>query len=381
MALWLHYHLRLSLFFIDALNATMKQTLIHLLRIFFFSGRLQAIKPGPLCRAALVALICMKCGTAAALTCENSGDWSRMRIIAGPEKITMLPGDPIGTQLTWWHTGPELTQVFLCSNQGIGGALTYVGIGSWLPGITVDNYPVFSTNLAGIGIAFSGRVWVNNNFSGWNENQNLPILASLGRAYVAQSPAPVGTVVSYTLVKTVNGPVQTGVIPSDYSKVQFGPAEYRTLEPAGGSWSPQFLELSPIAIVEPSCQVQDMTVHMGSVSGSEFHGQGSVAGTQAFNITLTDCPAGYNTIQYTLHPLTAIIDREQSVIALQAGGASGVGLQLQNDQGPVPFDQAISFPYTSGTLSIPLKAAYYQTAPAITSGEAKAAVEFSITYQ
>jgi major type 1 subunit fimbrin (pilin) len=124
---------------------------------------------------------------------------------------------------------------------------------------------------------------------------------------------------------------------------------------------------------------------MGTVSGSAFHGPGTAAPAKAFSITLQNCPAGFSTIQYTIHPTNPILDPINAVIGLLQGGATGVGLQLLDGQNnPVPLNRAVTVPgYTPGssTVDIPLQAAYYQTAPAITSGRADAAVDFTITYE
>jgi major type 1 subunit fimbrin (pilin) len=264
--------------------------------------------------------------------------------------------------------------------------LQYMGNGS-LFGQIEGLYPVYNTNIRGIGIALKGRVQVLTEIVGHgsedNENMHLPKLVELSLPNEPRGNTLLSGRASFAFVKTVEGPVEAGSIDVEYSTIESHPTGDGQPAPSG-SYNPWRFKINSVSIVPLTCQTpQHVPVTMGPVPGSAFHGPGSKAQATSFNITLTNCPAGFNTIQYKLHPLTPIISQDQSVIAV-TGGATGVGLQLLDaPDHPVPLDQLVSVPrYTPGssTVDIPLQAAYYQTAPAITSGDANAAVEFSITY-
>ncbi|BFO08947.1 hypothetical protein GGER_14570 [Serratia rubidaea] len=64
------------------------------------------------------------------------------------------------------------------------------------------------------------------------------------------------------------------------------------------------------------------------------------------------------------------------------GTASGVGIQLLHNNTPVKFGTLLPVANTvvSGPITIPLVARYYQTASAITAGQANGTATFTMTY-
>ncbi|WP_157638457.1 fimbrial protein [Burkholderia ubonensis] len=133
-----------------------------------------------------------------------------------------------------------------------------------------------------------------------------------------------------------------------------------------------------------TCDTRDLHVDLGSSPSAGFGGLGTTTEHRPFAIQLNNCDAGITSVTYQLEPTSSIIDADQSVIALKPGGATGVGLQLMDGRGhPVPLGKPV--PHHDGvagaaSISIPFRAAYYQTAARITAGKADAAVRFTITY-
>lgn len=139
-----------------------------------------------------------------------------------------------------------------------------------------------------------------------------------------------------------------------------------------------------IIFTEVSCQTPSVNVDLGKQYSSKFGGIGSTIGQKAFNIALNDCPSGLSSISYRLDPVNPAFDAKQGVLALDAGGATGVGIQItDSNNAVVTLGEAHRFLDTSpsGNYLIPLQAAYYKTADKIEPGKANAALQFTITYQ
>uniref|UniRef100_UPI0039EFDEBB fimbrial protein n=1 Tax=Bordetella sputigena TaxID=1416810 RepID=UPI0039EFDEBB len=247
--------------------------------------------------------------------------------------------------------------------------------------------PVLSTNIDGIGIAVAARVAFQAiGWQPWMQGMQYPAgnILSLAEDYNASWVARQGGQVSYQLVKTKDGVVNTGEISSVYSRLAEAPIGPHNTQ-VDGSWTEQRYALAPIRINPLTCATRDVSVNMGEIPVSAFGGPGMTAGRKSFAIALRDCPPGIQSIEYTLDPTTQIISSDLSIVALETGGAAiGVGLQLMDATGrPVPLQQPVRFSsYVPGSASadIPLQAAYYQTAGTITPGKANAAVRFTITY-
>ncbi|SQH32417.1 fimbrial protein [Pseudomonas mucidolens] len=185
---------------------------------------------------------------------------------------------------------------------------------------------------------------------------------------------------AYTLINTTYaialykiGEITPGSIPA---------GEVGTHAVTGGTIATMTLS-NAIALTEVSCQTPSVNVDLGKQRSSQFGGVGTTIGKKAFNINLTNCPLGLGGISYRLDPVNTAFDAQTGVLALDEGGATGVGIQITDDS-----DKAVSLGETHqfrrGTSLnhvIPLKAAYYKTANTVTGGKANASMQFTITYQ
>ncbi|OUM71659.1 hypothetical protein AUC60_22105 [Pseudomonas caspiana] len=139
-----------------------------------------------------------------------------------------------------------------------------------------------------------------------------------------------------------------------------------------------------INITEVSCQTPSVNVALGKHRVSEFGAVGSITGQTAFNIQLNNCPGGLGGISYRLDPVNTAFNASQGILALDTGGATGVGIQITDDRnaaiGLGAAKRFLTAP-SSGNYSIPLRAAYYKTANTVTGGPANASLQFTITYQ
>lgn len=135
-----------------------------------------------------------------------------------------------------------------------------------------------------------------------------------------------------------------------------------------------------------TCTTPSITVPMGVRKSSDFNGIGTRLSPTGFTINLNACPAGINSIKYRLDSTTTVTNPAASVVALSTDSiAEGVGVQiLDNMDNPFPLgvDTVLSnYNDTGGNFSIPLKAAYYQTASTIKGGAANTSLTFTMTYE
>ena len=136
--------------------------------------------------------------------------------------------------------------------------------------------------------------------------------------------------------------------------------------------------------VVSSCTTPSITVPLGKQFSNKFKGVGSTIGEKAFSIQLNNCPAGINSISYRLDPVNSALDAVNGILALDPGGATGVGIKITDDNNAaVGLGRARAFlkNVAEGSYSIPLKAAYYKTSDTVVGGAANASMQFTITYQ
>lgn len=138
-----------------------------------------------------------------------------------------------------------------------------------------------------------------------------------------------------------------------------------------------------INVVQPTCSTPSKQVPLGDYPIGEFKGIGTSTKAKRFTIDLNNCPAGMAGISYRLDPVGTALNAANGVLALNTGGARGIGLQILQDSGAVlPISSSISYMRNppQGNYSIPLQARYYQTAAAVTAGAANASLQFTIIY-
>jgi len=129
-------------------------------------------------------------------------------------------------------------------------------------------------------------------------------------------------------------------------------------------------------------------VKLPTVVAGDFPGPGSILGTTPFNLVLS-CPAGYHSIGYYFTPGTPILDEAQGVIAVDSGGATGVGLQLTEGTGTVlKFGSGNVYPLVGydptilGIYPIPYNVSYYRTGSApVTAGSVTATMTVGLVFQ
>ncbi|MGH8779749.1 fimbrial protein [Paraburkholderia sp.] len=314
-----------------------------------------------------------------------------------PEAITVPRDAVVGTMLGNWMSTPQVTRYYSCNSSN--GALTGTGFAA-LPslsksGVTLNSggvtYTVFNTNVPGVGVAIGVRAYANA--CGWQTPRDLGLIGSNpsqppwdGSACGGQGAITNGGQVSAVLVKT--GPIASGIMSGG---VLFQAAV--TVGPAGGGAAVvrtdipyKSFRVSPTIVTVLACSTPNVTVSMGSYKASAFTGKGSSTNPVSFDVALDRCPAGMTKIQYGFDAPGGVTDTVNGVIALTGSTAAGIGLKLMDSSNAalkfdVQYQMSGYNAATGGSYTIPLKAAYYQTAASVTPGTANTVMTFTMTYQ
>lgn len=317
-----------------------------------------------------------------------------------PASVVVPRDVPVGTQLTGWFSSPSSTSWYSCSgaaNVRTGNAaapaagLTATGT-TWSSG--GQTYQLYGTGVTGVGVAISFNDYnYSYSWSGWTAvNPSGGMTVGLVTPPVGWTGGGVASSSSYsgyahggqmqfTLVKT--GPVTGGTTQSGlYAQVAAWGVSAGIM-----SANRYYFSLTSTLVTVAACTTPNILVPLGAHSPSEMASVGSTTNAVAFNINLNSCPAGMNSIQYRIDPVTTVVNSAQSVVALNGGStAAGVAVQLLNSAGTAAFPLSsyqIFSGYsktTGGSYTIPLKARYYRTGT-ITPGTANTSMTFTMSYQ
>jgi major type 1 subunit fimbrin (pilin) len=193
-------------------------------------------------------------------------------------------------------------------------------------------------------------------------------------AFIKIGPVTGGTINLPGVVAQAGVSVTT--TPNPLTNYAMAPQQIANVTLVGG---PTF---APVA-----CATPNVTVPLGTHANTEFSGVGPISTAPAsFNISLNNCPAGINNVQYEIDAVTTILDANQSVVALDsASTARGVGVQLLDANGnamPIGTQQTLAgYNPAGGNYTIPLKARYYQTTAPVLAGTANTVMTFTMNYQ
>jgi len=353
---------------------------------------------------AIALLLILGLGSRGAHASASCGGSAQTITVTMPTSISASRDAPIGTVLTNWIRTPQTNNYYSCNVSGsFYTGMAFEPLSLTKAGMTVKGpenvaYTVWNTNLAGVGIAIGIQVFANGcGLQAWSDlGTPTSFLPSpwVGTSCNANNgPGGIGVVnggvTEMALVKT--GPITTGTVTGG---VLFQgnsiTANTNGLGPytVGTGTSPKSFALTSTAVSVSACTTPDVTVDLGSHQQSVFTGIGSVTKSPVgFNIAVNACPTGLTKIQYEFIPVNAVLDATNGVLALSSGStATGIGVQLKDSSGSplqynVPYTLSDYNTSTGGSYTIPLKAAYYQTAPSVTPGSANAVLTFTMTYQ
>lgn len=141
-------------------------------------------------------------------------------------------------------------------------------------------------------------------------------------------------------------------------------------------------------ITDAACTIdtasQNQDVFLGNIARTAFPVAGSLAAAKKFTLVLTDCPG-------TVTGATVRFDGTQvscdnTVLALTAGDstASGVGIQISDNQNKVVplYEDSSVYPLVStGPNNLDFSARYISLTDSVTVGDANGVTQFTVVYQ
>ncbi|MDX7871221.1 fimbrial protein [Aeromonas caviae] len=267
-------------------------------------------------------------------------------------KTLSLPRDTPNGTVVWRESITDPISIYTCNNSKIG-IKNYAGA-------QVSSGTILPIGTTGLGYRWSGPAGIYNPFGLVITSQNQQM--TFGGSQLLE------------ILKI--GEIATGATV---------PAGFLAAYEMEGKLLQYILVQAPIVVTPLSCTTSDVSVPMGIKEASGFSGINTRLTPKAFEINLSSCPAGIKSVKYRLDAKTSILNQAESVIALSAGStAVGVGVQiLDNMDKPLPLgvDTVFSnYVVSGGDFSIPLKAAYYQTANNTKGGTANTSLTFTMTY-
>lgn len=324
-----------------------------------------------------------------AATCTGAGGTVP---IAMPSAIAVPRDTPVGTILNGgsWVTTAAVTNWYTCNTAASEFHAMAFSPGSMQKsGVTVASggvtYTAWNTTVPGVGLIVA--VKSNANGCGWQGWFDLGTQTS----YSMRVPAPWvtgscnamgipdGGQVSVALVKTGN--ITPGTVTGG-SLVEGAEFLSGAMTPAGHV----YYSLSSTKITVLACTTPDVVVPLGPHARTELTGLNTFTSSTSFSVSLNGCPAGMNSIQYRIDPVTTVVNSANSVVALDSSStATGVGVQLLDGTG-VAFKLSTQTTFsgysasTGGSYTIPFKARYYETGSSVSAGTANASMTFTMTY-
>jgi type 1 fimbria pilin len=143
-------------------------------------------------------------------------------------------------------------------------------------------------------------------------------------------------------------------------------------------------------IIPKSCNVdtENVDIDMGTVPVRDLTAVGvgaSIRSTGQGNIVFT-CPSAILTMTMTMQDASDLASSLPYVKLSGSGSAQGVGIQMfYNGSTPIPLGPGSSWiagsDIAAGKFVVPITAAYYRTAAAVSAGNGNAIATFNVSYK
>ena len=295
-----------------------------------------------------------------------------------PAPIVVPQTAAIGATLATITLNLSPTSFLIMRCDPAGGSLTqtFSQVSGAQVSMPAPGAAVYSTNIDGIGYR------VNLQGVGFLPRTTTTNATTSGGAMISTYSIGIFSI-QLSLVKTApvtgNGLLSPGLYALGY---------------AGGNTAQQYLQVlvGNIRIISPTCNISpqstNLLVELGEVRRSWFTGVGNTQGGKAFDVTV-NCRVSannqFNTVSLTMDA-TADPSNAPGVLKLSASGstdATGVGIQVLNGAGqPVQFGQPMELgPTKNGDYVVPFTTRYYQTQPAVTTGQANGMATLTLSYK
>ncbi|HBT4804009.1 TPA: type 1 fimbrial protein [Klebsiella quasipneumoniae subsp. similipneumoniae] len=251
-------------------------------------------------------------------------------------------------------------------------------------GVFIDGSPVYKTNIEGLGVYYR-----RTNSNGLIiERTTLPRI-EMGLVKLTNS--------------TIGGVLDAASLPS---------ISFYATESSSGAFDSSALQLTKMSLsgrihyVVPTCQAEDKNVWLGEYNASSFTNNSVTPWVDAgivmtcdsqfrnaytdvweiyslpHNVTTTTRPDHYYSV--SLESVNEFIDRSRGIMALDNGGATGVGVQISRSQSEQSWSSMTwidEHKSTTNTFKVPLYARYIQTGNSVTPGQANSKLLYTIEYK
>ncbi|MDR5762197.1 fimbrial protein [Caballeronia sp. LZ035] len=323
-----------------------------------------------------------------------------------PAMVAVARDLPNGSPLTGWAGSPYTTNYWTCNQSGDWYTGTDFEAAGIIPSTPTSysrsyngvSFPVYATNVPGVGMALGGVIYNNGRVLGpfgfpqlgyqWNKN---------GTA-VNNGGHLIGSLVKI-------GNVTPGTVNGQLAQAFSWESAVKTQPPGNLDLSAGVINfgMTPVVITVLTCQTPDVDVDMGTQTPADFPGVGAPSSkSRSFNLTFINCPAGVadstdpaslsgliHNVQYRIDPISPdrLVSGYSNVVALDNGPsqASGVGIQLYDSTGAI-FPLATYLPLNgfdgtkANSYSLSMRANYFRTG-AISPGTANATLLMTVLYQ
>lgn len=142
------------------------------------------------------------------------------------------------------------------------------------------------------------------------------------------------------------------------------------------------------SVTDQACTVdttsQNQDVVLGTVAVSSFPTAGSLAAAKTFTLVLKDCPDTVTGAAVRFDGTQ--VPGDNNILALTGGAdtASGIGVQISDDQNkivPLYQDSSVYKLVSTGTNNLNFSARYISMTDKVTAGKANAVTQFTVVYQ
>lgn len=256
--------------------------------------------------------------------------------------------------------------------------------GTPVAGISTTARPVYSSNVAGVGVRLSRTIGPGANPRVVYYPHNLvPDFGDTGRGHFYFAP------VNHFLVELIKTAADTGSGP-------LSSGEYTTYYADGdGAGKPVMVTRlggNATTIISATCAVsaseKNRVVDLFPIAQNKFTHPGFTGGESAFFINIycnQSSPGQERRVGLRWDGVYQHPDKLPGVLAPTANTtARGVSIQLLSSNSPVSFGDDVQWlPGQSSFqgFTVPFVARYYQTAQTVTAGAVQAVARFSITYE
>ncbi len=255
-------------------------------------------------------------------------------------------------------------------------------------GVFIDGSPVYKTNIEGLGVYYTNVK--SNGMQVESTNAGVVLIPQVDMNLIKLNNA------------TVSGVLDASTLPV---------VSFYATESSSGVFNSSAVQITKmtfsgtVSYVVPSCSAQDKDIWLGEYTTGDFTGTSATPWVDASivltcdtvfrnaynnvseffitgNITTTTRPDNYYSV--SLDSVNGFIDSSRGIMALDSGGASGLGVQISRTQSEQAWSSLAWIDENkaaANTIKIPLYARYIQTESNVTAGQANSKLLYTVQYK